>query len=155
MYQLTPCAYTFTHVYMNTMQQGIQSLHVIGEFIANYAGDLTSEPEAGWDAVREWASDYKVVKIVSAGGTPDFDEHMEATKAIAKEHNLPFTSFREPDNYDQITAFGIILTPEAVHEIESARELILEDNSLSPVERAQKLDDFPLVQHLKQFPSAR
>lgn len=57
MYQIEPAAYIFTHVYMNTMQQGIQSLHVIGEFIANY-----SPADDQWLDVVEWAKEYKVVK---------------------------------------------------------------------------------------------
>ena len=152
MYKIMPSAYIFTHIYLNTMQQGIQSLHVVGEFIANYGEDPCTKE---WEDILDWAQNHKVVRIVSAGGSPDFDEHMMDTRELAKKYALPYTSFREPDCYDSITAFGIIVTPEVVHEIEATRQEIYDNSSIAPAKKQEMYDDFPLVQHLMKFPSAR
>jgi len=160
MYQMAPAAYIFTHVYMNTMQQGIQSLHVVGELVAKYG----QEPESkGFADLMEWASQHKVVRILSAGGTPEFFTHRENAFDLAGDHDLPYASFTEPDNYNQVTAFGFIVTPELCFEIEQARSSQRYDsgNILSGVDMGplwqplDRSDDFPIVQFLKSFHSAR
>ncbi len=156
MYQMTPAAYIFTHVYMNTMQQGIQSLHVVGELFAKY-GPETSE----YSDLREWAQAHKVVRILSAGGTPEFFDHLGNAFALANTNNLPHASFLEPDNYDQVTAFGFVVTPDLCFEIEQEREsrryatgsLPLDSRAMVPI--VNPLDDFPIIQFLKSFHTAR
>lgn len=156
MYKIIPAAYIFTHVYLNTMQQGIQSLHVVGEFIAKYGPQVIDDdliiPDQFAD-VQDWATNHKVVRILNAGGSPDFMGYMSEAFKLARDNKMPYVSFQEPDCFDQITAFGIIVTPEVVYNIESAREAL--GASLSPVERKIAEDSDPLVQFLMQFYSAR
>lgn len=149
MYQIEPAAYIFTHVYMNTMQQGIQSLHVIGEFIAQSGNE-------DWPKVVEWARDYKVVKILSAGGGDPYEIAYSEAKMLATRYRLPFTEFIEPDNFSQMTAFGFIITPEACVEIQQKRQDIeLDARFLQKLPTDEQMDDIDLIQFLKSKPSAR
>lgn len=157
MYQIEPAAYIFTHVYMNTMQQGIQSLHVIGEFIANY-----SPADDQWLDVVEWAKEYKVVKILSAGGGEAYDVTFQEARALAKKYNLPFQTFIEPDNFNQMTAFGFILTPDCCDRIAQEREIITLRQPTGVISQADRpspnealFDDIDLIQFLMTKPSAR
>ena len=155
MYQIEPAAYIFTHVYMNTMQQGIQSLHVIGEFIANY-----KPHDDQWLDVVEWARDYKVVKIISAGGGEAYDIAYQEAKALAKGYDLPFSEFIEPDNFNQRTAFGFIITPECCMKVQEIREVFAKGHADMGVTDIEQLpdavaDDIDLIQFLKYKPSAR
>ena len=140
MYQITPCAYIFTHVYLNTMQQGIQSLHVVGNMFGKYTADTD-----GYKDVLDWAQNYKVVRILNGGGSPNFAKNMDDAFKIASLYALPYVNFVEPDLYEQTSAFGFILTPQTVHNIESERDYVDEPNR----------DDFDIIKFLKQFNSAR
>ena len=154
MYKITPAAYIFTHTYLNTMQQGIQSLHVVGEFIAKYGPQIVDNNIVIQDEfadVQNWATHQKVVRILNAGGSPDFINHMDDAFKLARDNKMAFASFQEPDCFDQITAFGFIVPPDVVYEIQCEREAMgyLDKGD------ALKVDDFPLVKFLMQFQSAR
>jgi hypothetical protein len=143
MYTITPAAYIFTHSYLNTMQQGIQSLHVIGEFIANSTRD-----DKSWEDVVYWAKNDKTVRILNAGGGTAHEIAYRTAVDLSEKYNLPFSEFVEPDCYNQITAFGFIVTPELVYNISVER-------GRSAYESDIDIDSHAVVQFLKHFPSAR
>jgi len=154
MYEIIPAAYIFTHVYLNTMQQGIQALHTAVEFfVQNPQGDnhviLPHQRPSLHDSVVDWACNHKTVRILSAGGGEQFDITMSGAKDMAKKYGLPFASFREPDNFNQIDAFGIIVTPELVADVAEERMCGVY------LEATDSEDGHPLVAFLKEFHSAR
>lgn len=113
MYKITPAAYIFTHQYLNTMQQGIQSAHVIAE--------LCSLDGTPGKLAKIWAKEYKVIRILNAGSGEKFKSTYEKYNYIVgmyKQNNIPFAEFREPDIDNLMTAFGFIITPEIVARIE-------------------------------------
>ena len=146
MYKIIPATYVFTHVYLNTMQQGIQSLHATVElFIQNRV-----DPDL-LDKVYEWAESYKTVRILSAGGGEFFDESLLESKRLAEKYGLPWASFNEPDIRDMITAVAMVVTPEMVFEVENAQEALemMHDNNLDYAEGHE------LAQFLSEFHTAR
>lgn len=157
MYKIIPSAYIFTHIYLNTMQQGIQPLHVIGEMFVKYG----PETQGYTDAI-DWAKNHKVVRLLNGGGSPDFEKNRHDAFKIARDLKLPYVSFQEPDCFNQITSFGMIVTPEAVHELEQAREALRYQSppkgGFDPGHgwgQNDPHDNFPLVQFLKKFRSAK
>lgn len=82
---------------------------------------------------------------------------------LASKYNLPFTKFIEPDNFNQMTAFGFIMTPECCMEIEEQRRIITLSQPMggilqsgeSPLPSEDSFDNIDLIQFLKYKPSAR
>lgn len=148
MYKIIPAAYIFTHVYLNTMQQGIQSLHCVAElFVVN---NIVNNPDA-YKKVMDWGTNYKTVRILSARGGEDFDEALLEAKRMAMKYKLPWAEFLEPDINSMVTAFGFIVTPEMAFEVETDQEACdgINDNNLEAPEGHK------LAQFLSEFPSAR
>jgi len=117
MYKITPAAYIFTHQYLNTMQQGIQSAHVIAEL-------SLLEGERG-NSVREWAKRYKTIRILNAGSGETFNDRYERFKVICEQYKLSNAYFCEPDINNMMTAFGFIMAPQIISQLEyEYRELI-------------------------------
>ena len=153
MYKIIPAAYVFTHVYLNTMQQGIQSLHCAVEFFVQNKEKTKSDPLGIMlEKVYEWAEEHKTVRILSAGGGEGFYEALLESKRMAAKYELPWAAFNEPDINGMITAFGFVVTPEMVFEVESAQEALIgmNDVSLDSPEGGHELAQF-----LSGFHSAR
>lgn len=143
MYEVSPAAYIFTHTYLNTMQQGIQSLHVVGElFVSTLDSNILSEKVYGW------ASDHKTVIILNAGGGEGFDISLDHARIFAIKYHMPFATFQEPDIHDMTTAFGFIMTPELAFEINEFQ--MVNKKIVMDTEEAHILASF-----LSKFPSAR
>jgi hypothetical protein len=152
MYKIIPAAYVFTHTYLRTIQVGIQSAHVAVEFFVQNE----NEP------VYDWAVNHKTMKLLNAGGGEEFDIALTDTKAFAKKFKLPFAYFREPDNYNQIDAFGVIVTPEMAFEVFTAQENFIPDrqyvDNFGATKAVEKWVDptqgHPLALHLSKFRAA-
>jgi hypothetical protein len=144
MYKIIPAAYIFTHVYLNTMQQGIQSLHVIGELFTNYRGNKPMN-----NKIYEWAAEHKTVHILNAGGGEDYDAAMAMAKILATREGLPFSVFFEPDIFGNPMAFGMIVTPEVCYASEVAVD------GLEQLQMAYEEHPHELTEFLSQFRSAR
>ena len=145
MYTITPAAYIFTHVYLNTMQQGIQSLHVVGELFTDHRADQVMS-----DKIYDWSANHKVVHILNAGGGEDYDAARVMAESLADREGLPFSVFFEPDIFGSPTAFGMIVTPEVCYAsevaVDSLRVVQTQHDFVHPHE---------LTQFLSQFRSAR
>ena len=153
MYKIIPAAYVFTHVYLNTMQQGIQALHCVAEFFVQNREKTENDPLGMLEEkVYEWAEDHKTVRILSAGGGVGFDEAMLEAHRMAMKYKLPWASFNEPDINSMTTAFGFVVTPEMVFEVECAQEALeaQNDNNIDAPEGGHELAQF-----LSEFHSAR
>ena len=122
MYKIIPSAYIFTHIYLNTMQQGIQPLHVVGEIFAKYGPDTQ-----GYTDAIDWATNHKVVRLLNGGGSPHFENH--------RINAYELEQAREVLRYQTTPQGGIDLGP-----------------NWRP---ADPQDNFPLVQFLMQFRSAK
>jgi hypothetical protein len=136
-YTLRPALYVMSHGYLNTMQVGIQSGHVIAEMAAYLEGK-------DQDHFLIWAKWHKVLCYLNGGTGQVFDTNYSVCKYLAKKYNLPFAMFKEPDINDMITAFGIVLYPNIIEELDVVRQTQLDDP-----------DDLDLVEFLSAMPRAR
>jgi len=130
------------------MQQGIQSLHAAVELFVQNKYDLDM-----FDKVYEWAINHKTVRILSARGGEDFNEAVLEAKKMAMKYKLPWAEFKEPDINDMTTAFGFVVTPEMVFEVETTQEANALPGGLSA--DIQLPEGHELAQFLSYFSSAR
>jgi hypothetical protein len=119
MYTFIPAAYIFTHQYLNTMQQGIQSLHATTEILATHPA-----PSKGYDTFMNWATVDKTVVILNAGSGTNFDSNRISLERSAKHYKLPYAEFSEPDINGMITAFGFILNSETIDDINADQKML-------------------------------
>ena len=114
--------YTFVNFYLSSIQQGIQSAHVISELMYKYRGSRGQAAQL----LSSWNDDGKTM-IVLNGGTAgmvadQFEQVVKATgalgnyPAIARKVKYPFAAFFEEAGSvalsETITAWGIVLPPE-------------------------------------------
>ena len=152
MYTIIPAAYIFTHVYLNTMQVGIQSSHCISElFVAN---NLVNNPK-GHEQVMDWATNHKTVKFLCATGGDGFDIARSDTRGMANKYGMAYAEFREPDINNMITSFGFVITPELAFKIEIAQEQIIDVEGMSVEDFRHPSQGHPLALFLSEFRSAK
>lgn len=144
MYNLSLAAYIFTHQYLNTIQQGIQSAHVIAEL---FTYNKISGREDHLKKVYDWAWDYKTIRILNAGAGGIFDDRYTRFLELASEYNLPAVYFMEPDINNMMTAFGLIMTVDAIARIETEQKN-MERLEIDP-------ETHPIIEFLKEMNSAR
>lgn len=145
MYKLSPAAYIFTHQYLNTMQQGIQSAHVIAEISLHSIRDLTGQFGLGYS---QWAKFDKTIRILNAGSGEQFGSTYDGFIEMAREYSLPSAVFKEPDVNNMTTAFGFIMTPDAIERVENEVEELINVYDEDP-------DSHALLDFLRQLNSAR
>lgn len=144
MYNLSLAAYIFTHQYLNTMQQGIQSAHVVAQL---FSCNKISGREDHLEKVYEWAWDHKTIRILNAGTGGTFDDRYTRFLEIVSEYNLPAVYFMEPDINDMMTAFGFVMTVNAIERIETEQR-DMERLEIDP-------ETHPVIEFLKEMNSAR
>lgn len=144
MYIITPAAYTITHSYFNTMQQGIQSAHAIVELMANSPKDTNLG-----DAAYDWAHNHKTIKMLSGGSGDSFIYNTNYLKILATRYGLPFAEFREPDIANMVTSVCMVVTPHMVSLVTDYREGIKYNRAEMGV------DTHPLVYFLKDLRPAK
>lgn len=110
---MTPSVYVFTHRYLNTMQQGIQSAHAIVELFNKY------EPYQQYRRrVVEWAAHHKTIRILDAGSGEKFNHTYQWYEKFVKFFNLPYAEFSEPDIQNMVTAFCFVVLDDNIMDIE-------------------------------------
>ena len=109
---ITPAVYVFTHRYLNTMQQGIQSAHAIAELFTKYA----EQPEY-FKKVIDWSANHKTLRILDAGSGKKFEDTYRWYTEFVKKFDLSHAEFREPDINDMITAFCFVLSESDISSI--------------------------------------
>lgn len=106
--------YTFINFYLSSIQQGIQSAHLVHDIMLKYA------PHSSGDAkmVNDWARDWKTI-IVLNGGTAD--DLLETRQLFDSQGQYPHTHFRESVDCLEgvMTGVGVVL-PEFVFGCERA-----------------------------------
>lgn len=104
-------AYFITHKYLNTMQKGVQSSHVLAEMFTYYNDIVSSSPteQLEWEILDTWAREFKTVLILDGGSGEKFDDWKNSMKYYCPKLFFPYATFREPDIEDLCLAFGFIL----------------------------------------------
>lgn len=107
--------YTFCNYYLSSIQQGIQTAHVVSELMSASFKDQTKEQ---FKMVLDWAKNHKTIVVCNGGNCEDLRKLCDFFNT--KENPYPFTNFFE-DNQSlnsAITCVGIVL-PEEIYNVTS------------------------------------
>lgn len=111
--------YSFANYYLSSLQQGLQTAHVVSELFAYYPHN---------DKLIDWATHHKTIIILNGGNSADLVSIGTKLGVIGHQLNLPNAFFREDGeslNWSP-TACGIIV-PAHVYEFAAVR-VFTEDN---------------------------
>lgn len=100
--------------YLNSLQKGLQSGHVIGDISVKY------NPGSVEDKMyRQWAAFDKVIIIKEAFNQAGVLEAAETFREYATQNNMPFATFREDEASmnGMATAFSIVV-PARLWDVE-------------------------------------
>ena len=114
--------YGFGNYYLSSLQQGLQSAHVIGDLFVKY--DITDlrpipQPEhvnqvEKFETLFDWAKNHKTMVLLNGGNSADLDD---LHTFLSNEANpYPFTKFHEDQQSlcGALTYVGIVL-PEKIY----------------------------------------
>lgn len=89
--------YAFCNFYLNSISQGIQTAHVVGEMAKAYRGEDTKSSKLFW----EWLEDGKTIIVLNGGmGGDVLDSYYEHSTELLEE-GIPTGIF-----YEESRAFG-------------------------------------------------
>jgi hypothetical protein len=99
--------YCFTNYYLNSVAQGIQPLHVLGDMFVKYRGSNTDAAKMLW----EWASNHKTVICLNGGNRKDISDTFDLLYQYAPKCSLPFGKFHEDEDSlgGLMTSCGVVL----------------------------------------------
>jgi len=115
--------YSFTNMYLSSIQKGIQTGHAISEMsVEAYFPDAKK-------AYKTWAKKDKTVIVLNGGNQAMLFELYNYAQEFGRNHNLPVIKFHEDEQSlnGALTAVGIVL-PKSVYDM--AREL--RNGTISP-----------------------
>lgn len=102
--------YGFGNYYLSSLQQGLQSAHVIGElFTQNEFGSHKS------NQVYEWAKNHKTMVLLNGGNSLALQELFDTFKGYEERGmHIPFAKFHEDEQSlgGALTYVGIIVPAE-------------------------------------------
>lgn len=106
-------AYFFGNMYLSSIQQGIQSAHVLGEMFIKY----TQPDDMETEILYEWAKDHKTMILLNGGYSEAIRDLYQFLESA--ENPYPFAKFHEGiDALDgALTSVGIIL-PEKIYGLD-------------------------------------
>lgn len=107
--------YTFVNFYLSSIQQGIQSAHVVSNLFVDYRGAKSKAAKLLW----EWAEWSKTMIVLNGGMAINIEHDFLSAHRAADWRTIPypFTSFAEEagaihQERSACTAWGIVLPPE-------------------------------------------
>lgn len=104
--------YTFVNFYLSSIQQGIQSAHIVSDLFHEYRSHRGKSRKM----LDDWAAYGKTIIVLNGGMAKDVVEGVDAIDA-ATQKAYPYTAFyEEPGAIDHergsVTAWGIVLPQE-------------------------------------------
>lgn len=106
--------YTFVNYYLSSIQQGIQTAHIVSEL------SLQGHP-----LFIEWAKNYKTIAILNGGNAKGVEDTWKTLVDIGvfADINLPKAKFHEDDESlgGALTACGIVIPQLICEEIQLVR----------------------------------
>lgn len=151
--------YTFCNFYLSSIQQGIQSAHVVHSLFVKYPSFESNS--ILWD----WAQNDKTMIVLNGGAFADINQSFLTTSALNLNHHnvlLPFERFSE-DDYSLggiMTCWGIVL-PKRIYDAkydEATGSYFYTDDQVMPPTRhdyANGTPEFTFIKMLKSCSLAR
>ena len=110
-------AYFWGNFYLSAIQQGIQSLHCLGEMFVKYGADHDERE----DMLYDWAEHHKTVVVLNGGDSNDL-LHIAANMAV-DENDLPWAMWQEDERAlsNATTCIGIIVDEKIIANVDEVR----------------------------------
>jgi hypothetical protein len=109
--------YTFCNFYLSSIQQGIQSAHIVSELFVDYRFAIGRKEEGAQSMLYDWANNFKTIIVCNGGTSKEILDTYNALVDMQLNKTYPMAIFNEePGALDSIggavTGFGIILPAE-------------------------------------------
>lgn len=107
--------YTFCNYYLSSIQQGIQSAHVVHDLFVKYATPNTPVELVKAKELYDWATNHKTMVVLNGGNCESL---YELVYFLSRGQNpFPWTFFNEDTESlgNALTCVGIVL-PESIYE---------------------------------------
>ena len=102
--------YVFVNFYLSSIQQGIQSAHVVHSLFTKYPDPILSKRSA---LLWEWARNHQTMIVLNGGANSDIREIFYTLEQLQHTRigNMPFESFREDEKSlgSVMTAVGVVV----------------------------------------------
>lgn len=88
--------YGFGNYYLSSLQQGLQSAHVVGELSVKsiHKGSVTKKGKIFFD----WAKNHKTMVLLNGGNSQSLEELFQKLKVFEKDGmHLPYVKFHEDE----------------------------------------------------------
>jgi hypothetical protein len=86
--------YSFVNFYLSSIQQGIQTAHVLQELNNEYGRKISAPGKVLFD----WARDHKTIIVLNGGTRSDVEKTYFRLKELCIPLGLPFSFFHEDDD---------------------------------------------------------
>ena len=102
--------YTFINFYLSSIQQGIQSAHIVHDLMLKYQVHSSGAAKM----VNDWAREHKTMIVLNGGATTDLEQGIEVLRA---QSSYPWVEFYESREClsGALTGFGVVL-PESIYD---------------------------------------
>lgn len=119
--------YTCVNFYLSSIQQGIQSAHVVSDLFTEYS--TKTKPGR---TLNTWAKKHKTMIVLNGGMNSDLEADVQALYDIGVEETFALTHFEEEPaalgraqtaTKGQTTAWGIVL-PDTIFEARAEYEYL-------------------------------
>lgn len=106
--------YTFTNMYLSSIQNGIQSAHIVSELFSVYKHSSMMK------LLMDWANNHKTIIVCNGGQQDNLEALYNKFDSIcydeSHDFSLPYAKFYEEDKAlnGALTAVGILL-PEFIY----------------------------------------
>ena len=105
--------YSFINCYLSSIQQGIQTAHLVSELMA----DVPGITPFGRAMITDWAVNYKTIIVCNGGNTTSLLEYIRLFNN--NRNPYPWAVFNEDeDSLDSIITGVAIVLPEEIYDVE-------------------------------------
>lgn len=144
--------YGFGNYYLSSLQQGLQSAHVVGDLLTNYPAKSVQNKMA-----YTWAKKHKTMVLLKGGNSAQLQAIFDKFKNLTRRGmKLPFAKFHEDEQSlgGALTYVGIVVPEKYYVAGAQVRSMKKEDaiqffkaNNFHPweVELVQELNAYPLA----------
>lgn len=122
--------YTLTNFMLSSIQQGIQTAHLIHELFVKYQNYSPSSLQYQW--LWDWAKNHKTLIILNGGNVRNLYDIFLMFRRLCSVTDYPYTSFFEDcDSLNNtLTCVGVILPPQIYLTVETYRKETDKNNIL-------------------------
>jgi hypothetical protein len=120
--------YGFGNYYLSSLQQGLQSAHVVGELFTIYDGKSSQHK-----TVYDWGKNHKTMVLLNGGNSASLQELFNLFKKLESEGmHLPFAKFNEDEQSlgGALTYVGIVV-PEKYYSAAATIRSLNSSESIS------------------------